>query len=385
MTFFQEEAFVVPKTEGIKYAGSKRKLLPQIFDVVKGLGGKSFLDGFSGTTRVAQAFAKSGYAVTANDISYWSECFGKCYLQSEKEDSYYQEIIDILNSLEGEDGFLTENYGGDESRDEKKPFLKKNTRKADAIRRWISELKVDEKDKAVLLTSLILALDSVDSTLGHYAAYISKWPKRAYNDLFLRLPFREKTKEKHRVTRKDIFDLLSENTIYDIAYFDPPYGSNNEKMPPSRIRYASYYHIWTSIVKNDNPKVFGKANRREDTRDLIAGSVFEEFRKNEAGNYIAMEAIRKMIQQTKAKYILLSYSSGGRATKEELNDIIHSAGELEKVLEIDYKKNVMAGMRWTNEWVPSDEGNKEYLFLMKKKEFLHKKIFSFDTKKVAVF
>ena len=166
----------------------------------------------------------------------------------------------------------------------------------------------------------------------------------------------------------DIFNLLSESTQYDLAYFDPPYGSNNEKMPPSRVRYASYYHIWTSVIRNDNPTLFGKVNRRVDTRDTVAGSIFEEYRKNQNGNYIAMDAIRNMIKQTKAKYILLSYSSGGRATKSELKDIITENGNLEKIIEIDYKKNVMANMCWTNEWLKSEEGNKEYLFLMSKGE-----------------
>ncbi len=137
-------------------------------------------------------------------------------------------------------------------------------------------------------------------------------------------------------------------------------------MPPSRVRYASYYHIWTTVILNDKPALFGKANRREDTRDRVAGSVFEEFRKNENGNFIALEALRKLIMNTRSRYILLSYSSGGRATKQELNDIIAESGKLLKAVEIDYKKNVMGNMRWTNEWINSDGKCHEYLFLMEK-------------------
>jgi adenine-specific DNA-methyltransferase len=40
---------------------------------------------------------------------------------------------------------------------------------------------------------------------------------------------------------------------------------------------------------------------------------------------------------------------------------------LVEALEIDYRKNVMAGMRWTNEWVSdADLPNKEFLFLIEK-------------------
>ena len=151
-------------------------------------------------------------------------------------------------------------------------------------------------------------------------------------------------------------------------YFDPPYGSNNEKMPPSRVRYASYYHIWTTVIKNDKPDVFGKVNRREDTRDLQSASIFEEFRKDNDGNFLAMNALLRLIKNTKSKYILLSYSSGGRATKQELNNIISETGKLIKVVEIDYKKNVMANMRWTNDWLNSDGKYHEYLFLMEKEK-----------------
>lgn len=221
------------------------------------------------------------------------------------------------------------------------------------------------EDKCVILTSLIYALDSVDNTIGHYASYLAKWSPRSHNNLFLKLPRRFKNNQSHKIIRGDIFDVIRKKE-FDFAYFDPPYGSNNEKMPPSRVRYSSYYHIWTTVINNDKPELFGKVNRRADTRDLIAGSVFEEYRKNENGNFIAMEALRKLIQQTKSRYILLSYSSGGRATKQELNGIIHESGKLLKAVEINYKVNVMGGMRWTNEWVNNDSQHHEYLFLMEK-------------------
>ena len=152
-----------------------------------------------------------------------------------------------------------------------------------------------------------------------------------------------------------------------MAYLDPPYGSNNEKMPPSRVRYAAYYHIWKTIILNDKPQLFGKAGRRADTRDAIAPSVFEEYRRNGDGKFIAMQAIKELVEQTNAHYILLSYGSGGRATKEELSEILHSNGVVICAKEIDYKKNVMSNMRWTNEWINSDGKYKEYLFLLEKK------------------
>ena len=354
-----------PKTEGIKYAGSKLKILPYIFDMISEIKVDNVLDGFSGSTRVSQALAQSGFQTTSSDISVWSETLASAYLLNTKKPAEYKQLIDHLNSIQGYEGWFSAHYGGTLENTEKRPFQLKNTKKLDAIREEIDRLNLDAVTKSVALTSLILALDAVDSTLGHYAAYLADWSPRSHNDIHLKVPMLFQNKRENTVLRGDIFDTVKGRT-YDLAYFDPPYGSNNEKMPPSRVRYNSYYHIWTSVILNDQPKLFGKVNRREDSRDGVAASIFEEFRKDDNGQFIALQAIRKLINDTNSRYILLSYSSGGRATKEELFDIINSAGKMIRALEIDYKKNVMGQMRWTNEWITSDGKYLEYLFLMEK-------------------
>ena len=355
-----------PSTEGIKYAGSKLKLLGHILSLASETSSETVLDGFSGTTRVSQAFAQSGYSVTSADISEWSEVFGQCYLQA-GDAKNYAELVQHLNACAPKDGWFTKEYGGVPGDvGLKRPWQTHNTRKLDAVRDEIENLSLSREEKAVALTSLILALDKVDSTLGHFTSYLKEWSSRSYNSLELKVPKIRKYEKKHSVQRGDIFDVLKRISV-DLAYFDPPYGSNNEKMPPSRVRYASYYHVWKTIILNDQPDLFGAANRREDSRDRVAGSVFEEFRKNEEGEFIAVAAIGEMLRAVDAKFVILSYSSGGRATAEELHQEINSAGNLLKVVELDYKRNVMAGMRWTNDWIRENEGkNREFLFLIEK-------------------
>ena len=353
-----------PQTEGIKYAGSKLKLLPHILQLTQKVNPHSVFDGFTGTTRVSQSFAQSGYRVIANDIAVWSKVFAECYLLNGFPREHYQDLIDHLNALQGRHGWFTEHYGGVNG--SKRPWQRNNTLKLDAIREEIERLNLSQVEKAVALTSLILAMDEVDSTIGHYASYLSDWSPRSYREMKLRVPKLIPKTQEHEVHQSDIFDIAS-SVEADLAYYDPPYGSNNEKMPPSRVRYASYYHLWTSICLFDKPALFGKANRRADTSDTLSASVFEEFRKNDAGRLIVVEAIERLLKLTKAKHIILSYSSGGRATAAELNDVIRSSGKLVDVVEVDYKRNVMGGMRWTHEWVrDAEQQNTEFLFLIER-------------------
>lgn len=353
-------------TEGIKYAGSKLKIIPRIFELLNGEGVKydTFLDVFSGTTRVTQAFSQRGVVTTSNDISEWSEVFATCYLLSRKEDKYYQELIDHLNSLEGKVGWFTENYGGEIS-DIKKPFQIHNTKKLDVIREEIDNLNLSWEDKCVLLTSLIYALDRVDNTLGHYTSYLSTWSSRSHKTMELKLPKRFKVNDGCNVCKEDALSVVGE--YHDLMYLDPPYGSNNEKMPSSRVRYGAYYHFWKTVILNDKPEVFGKASRRTDTRDELCYSPFEDFRKDEYGKHFSMVALDKLITNSNCEHLVLSYSSGGRTTKEELFDILNTRGDLIRFVEFDYRKNVMSSMSWTKEWLNGDDKHTEYLFLLKKK------------------
>lgn len=373
LSLFDESEHYAPTTQGIKYAGSKLKLIPQILQLAKKVDAKTILDGFSGTTRVSQAFAKLGYSVHCNDIAHWSETLGTCYLLNRKSQAEYQPLIDHLNTVPPNDGWFTKHYGG-HSNDGcaiqtdglKKPWQLHNTRKLDAIREEIENLNLNTVDKAVALTSLMLGMDRVDSTLGHYSAYLKDWSPRSYKNLVLEVPKLFTSQGNHQIHRSDIFELVPQVNV-DLAYFDPPYGSNNEKMPPSRVRYAAYYHLWKSIILYDKPNLFGKAKRREDTSDQLSASVFEEFRRNDNERFIAVEALKELIEMTQAKWIILSYSSGGRATAEELNDVMQSNGNLLAVVEVNYKRNVMASMKWTHEWLSSTEKpNREFLFLLEK-------------------
>lgn len=351
-------------TESVRYLGSKAKLLPRILELAAKTGAKSVFDGFAGSTRVGQAFAKKGYRVASCDVSEYSRVLGTCYLLNEKSKEEYRGLIEHLNGVPPKEGWFSEHYGSDGC--SKKPWQKHNAMKLEAVREEIARLKLDNISECVALSSLMLALDSVDSTMGHFSSYLKEWSPRSFKSMKLKIPSVWKNESKNEAIKGDVFDSLKSINA-DLAYYDPPYGSCNEKAPQSRVRYSSYYHVWNTICLNDRPELFGAAARRKDSSDLESPSVFESFRKSESGRFEAAEAIERLLRETPCPWIILSYSAGGRASWSELVEAARACGELVEAVEISHRKNAMAGMKWTNEWASeSQEPHKEFLFLIKK-------------------
>ena len=222
------------ETEGIKYAGSKLKILPYIRSIAGELGIRTVLDGFSGSTRVSQMFSQCGYDVISNDISVWSETFATAYLLHDRPIGHYAEIISHLNDVDGRYGWFSEHYGGSPESGGKKPFQLKNTMKLDAVREEIDRMGLAGTDRAVALTSLILALDSVDNTLGHYCAYLNGWSPRSSHDMILKVPRLCPHSGRNSVFRKDIFDLVKDVEA-DLAYLEQATDARGRRLTVHKL------------------------------------------------------------------------------------------------------------------------------------------------------
>ena len=156
MTAPHEPCGAAPATEGIKYAGSKLRLLPYILEMANRTDARTVLDGFSGSTRVSQALAKSGYRVISNDVAGWSEVLATCYLLNRKPSSHYAALIEHLNAVRPRDGWFTAHYGGApngglsvQPDGLKKPWQIHNTRKLDGIREEIEALDLSSTERAL--------------------------------------------------------------------------------------------------------------------------------------------------------------------------------------------------------------------------------------------
>jgi len=356
-------------TQGIKYAGSKREIIPRILDLIP-KDVSTILDGCSGSTRVSQSFRKSNYQTTANDLADYSRVFAECFLLNIKEKSYYQEWIDHLNSLSGIDGWFSKNYGGIVSNDPKgnaiqpdglrRPFQIHNMRKLDSILLEIPKLTSNVIERSVLLTSTMLAVDKVDNTIGHFVAYLKTWPKRSYDSIYLEVPNLITSGKSCKVSQKSIFDI---DAYYDLIYLDPPYGTNNEQHKTTRVRYKSYYHIWTTICKNDQPTLHGASLRRHDaSSDSIKGSlsVFEQ-----TDSRLVFKETFRLIEKLNCKYVMFSYSNKSILSKKDLERIF-SPYKILAFEEFHHKENAMKHSTINNQWLGDMGVNKEFLVLVQK-------------------
>jgi adenine-specific DNA-methyltransferase len=360
------------KTQGIRYSGSKKEVVVSILDMIKDLDIKNTLDGFSGTTRVAQALKKSGYNVDCNDLSIYSKVFGDCYLVNSKDKEYYQSKVDHLNSLIGYEGWFTKNYGGlvtdnpkgnaVQTDDKKRPWQKHNSMRLDAIRDEIDKISEDEIEKSVLLTSLISAMDKVDNGLGHQVSYLKDWSPRSYNKIKLEVPELVIGEGIYNSYSNDIFNM---NKKYDLIYLDPPYGTNNKKTKTTRVRYASYYHLWTTIVKNDKPQLFGAASRREDVSSDTKPGAISVF---ESTDYkVVKDSIYNLISNLNSRYFLFSYNNKSKVTIDDLIKMFSTDFNLVETRYFKHKENVQKKLTSNKEWMGDTGENLEYLFLIEKK------------------
>lgn len=365
------------ETQGVKYIGSKASLIPDIISCItmhvpgeridpfkqRNVGTiHSVIDVFTGTTRVAQAFKARGWTVQTSDLSWASAAYSGTWIENQGDNTHLQAKIDFLNNMEGVEGWITKNYCDAKGEDNAivRVWQPKNGKKADAIRdqieAWWVNGEIANWEKDTLVTSLILALDKVDNTVGVQQAYLKTWCTRSYNDLHLELPkVTACPKGKHHVG--DCLTLQYEKA--DLAYLDPPYSSHS---------YSTYYHIWDSIAEWDKPEVGLKTNRRI---DRISGhSSYDDSMASRWNNKkSALAAFEKLIDRLPVKWVLVSYNNESLVEIEKLETLFKKYPKVTTV-KIDYKRNIMSQIGNAVKDKPEDTEfkteNVEYLFLIEK-------------------
>jgi adenine-specific DNA-methyltransferase len=329
----------------IKYIGSKRTLVPLITSVVAHLPVRSACDLFAGTTRVGQALRRLGLVVHSNDLATYSEVLGRAFVAAgpDVDRERVGAILGELRALAGRDGWFTEAFCV-----RSRYFQPRNGARIEAIREAIDRYPLPSVERALLLTSLLLAADRVDSTTGLQMAYLKSWAPRSFNDLELRLPDAVPGPP-GTVSRLDANELAPALEV-DLVYVDPPYNQHS---------FFSNYHVWETLVRWDAPETYGVACKRVDCRETR--SAYNSRKR-------APAAFAGLLASIPARWLLVSVSDEGFHGVDEVEALLTGIGYVGRI-DVDSKRYVGAQIGIYN---PSGEKvgaisrlrNRETLFLV---------------------
>lgn len=304
----------------IKYLGSKRRLVGELGAMFTAMGARTALDGFTGTTRVAQEFCRRGGEVTCVDTAAYSEVLAQCYVVASPATVDPDEVAEALarlSALPGRRGYVTEVFC-----EQARYFHPDNGRRIDAIRQGIDDLYGDDPLRPILLTALLEAADRVDSTVGLQMAFLKEWAPRALRPLRLAPPLL--TPGSGRAIRDDILQVVDRLEPVDLAYLDPPYNQH---------RYFTNYHVWETLVRWDSPEHYGVACKRVDARSSATRSAFNSRRQMPT-------ALADVIERVRAEVLIVSFNNEGFVPLETLVALCERRGHPVRVLAYDTRRYI---------------------------------------------
>lgn len=323
-----------------RYLGNKYKLLSFITKVVENECNdiNIIADIFSGTGAVSSAFVDK--AVITNDLMYSNYICNYAWFGSEDYDqqaiidyvTYYNSLMDI------QDNYMTDNFADTYfSRDDcaKIGFIRED------IEKNYGNGDINQRERALLITSLLYAMDKIANTCGHYDAYRKGVEFDKSLELYVPLA-KVNNNSLNQCFNEDANELVKQISA-DLVYIDPPYNSR---------QYCDAYHLLENVARWEKPEVFGVAKKMD--RSAM---------KSRYCTNSAAEAFEDLVVNINAKYILLSYNNMAEKGNDRSNAKI-SDDDIMRILKNKGKVKVFSESYKAFTTGKSDiEGNEERLFL----------------------
>lgn len=278
------------------------------------------IDIFSGTGSVANIF-KDKMLIT-NDLLYSNYISNYAWFGYEKYSS--EKIIELIydyNQVKTkENNYMRENFADTF-------FSADDCSKIGYIREDIEakykNKEINFKEYAILITSLLYAMDKIANTVGHYDAYRKGGDLK--KNLVLNVLLPEENMNSNNVCYNLDSNELIKNIKGDLLYLDPPYNSR---------QYCDAYHLLENVARWEKPEVYGVAKKMDRTS-----------LKSDYCMITATKAFEELIERADAKYILLSYNnmsdkgndrSNAKLSDEDIMRILSKKGKV-TIFELDYK------------------------------------------------
>ncbi len=319
----------------MRFIGNKENLVANIYQtlITHGVCGNSFFDFFSGTTAVGRFFKQQGYQVFSSDLLYFSFVLQKAYIENNTTPNFEKllpkiksrssslfpdaltQVIDYLNSIPLQEGFIFKNYTPAGTKNLEKPrmyFTNENGKIIDSIRSEIENWRIShlltDSEYYILLACLIETVPFYANISGVYAAFQKIWDRRALKRLALRpISLITNTKENKAFNQNSV-ELVTQIHA-DILYLDPPYNQR---------QYAPNYHLLETIAKYDNPPIKGISGMRPYTHQK------SQFCSADMGS----KELFNIAQKSNYKFLVMSYNSEGIMPKEKILSVLKNFGEV---------------------------------------------------------
>lgn len=350
-TAASEPACKTTQINNRRYLGNKYKLLDFIKSTVNRECSaiNTVADIFAGTGSVASAF--SDKKLITNDLLYFNYICHVAWFGSQKYDK--EKIIDLVcfyNAVQpDEENYMSVNFSDTF-------FSAADCRKIGFIREDIeSKYKNDQinaRERAILITSLLYAMDKIANTCGHYDAYIRNAEFCRHIELAVPLASNDNN-ENNQCYNEDANELVKRIEA-DLVYIDPPYNSR---------QYCDSYHLLENVARWEKPKVSGvalKMDRSKLKSDYCTSS--------------AAQAFEDLVSHIKAKYILLSYNNMATKGNDRSNAKISDA-DIMRILSRKGRVKVFSeSYRAFSAGKSNITGNEERLFLCECYDYKQKEL-----------
>lgn len=318
----EHKAYKTSRINNRRYLGNKYKLLSFITGVVEDECSdiEVVADIFAGTGAVSSAFTDK--TLITNDLMYSNYICHYAWFGAETYDP--QRIVDFVVRYNSKtncgENYMTRNFADTY-------FSKTDCAKIGYIREDIERSykkgNLNKRERAILITSLLYAMDKIAMTCGHYDAY----RKGAEFEVSLELcvPLAEVNNNPKNVCFNEDANNLVKRIEADLVYIDPPYNSR---------QYCDAYHLLENVARWEKPQVYGVAKKMDRTG-----------MKSRYCTTSAAQAFETLVNDIKAKYILLSYNnmaekgnsrSNAKISDEDIMRILSKKGTV-KVFEESYK------------------------------------------------
>jgi len=219
-----------------------------------------------------------------------------------------------LNDAREAEGFIWREYspsGKAQSGHVRYYFTCENAARIDAIRstigQWHDDGTVSRREADLLLGDLLHAANRVANIAGTYGCFMKPWLSAARRPLSLVPRVLPRQLAPVHVVTGDYWTVPVAPD--DVVYLDPPY---------TKRQYAAYYHVLETIAVGDQPAVDGVTGLRP--WHALASPYCYSRR--------APHELKRFVESTPARAIVLSYSNAGHIPHETILQILGARGSV---------------------------------------------------------